>query len=100
MTPPISRHEPEGFVRLGWEESKEGDTVGGARLTTETGSLFGSSALSMILGSQQASPHWFSRVFSGVPARKRAGFIRNAGEPSFHDRYQKPGIGGRSLPTE
>jgi hypothetical protein len=28
------------FVRLGWEETKEGDTVGGARLTIETGSLF------------------------------------------------------------
>ena len=32
--------EGDGFVRLGWEETKEGDTVGGARLTIETGSLF------------------------------------------------------------
>ena len=32
--------EEDGFVRLGLEETKEGDTVGGARLTIETGSLF------------------------------------------------------------
>src|SRR5262249_33683237 len=32
--------EEDGFARLGLEESKEGDTVGGARLTIEMGSLF------------------------------------------------------------
>ena len=32
--------EGDGFVRLGLEETKEGDTVGGARLRIETGSLF------------------------------------------------------------
>ena len=32
--------EEDGFVRFGWEDTKEGDTVGGARLTIETGSLF------------------------------------------------------------
>ena len=32
--------EEDGFVRLGLEETKEGDTVDGARLTIETGSLF------------------------------------------------------------
>jgi hypothetical protein len=32
--------EGDGFARLGWEETKEEDAVGGARLTVETGSLF------------------------------------------------------------
>ena len=32
--------EEDDFVRLGLEETKEGDTVGGTRLTIETGSLF------------------------------------------------------------
>jgi hypothetical protein len=32
--------EEDGFVRLGLKETKEGDTVRGARLTIETGSLF------------------------------------------------------------
>ena len=32
--------EEDGFVRLGLEEIKERDTVGGARLTIETGSDF------------------------------------------------------------
>ena len=32
--------EEDGFVRIGWEETKEGDTVGGARLTIEIGAEF------------------------------------------------------------
>ena len=32
--------EGDGFVHLRWEETKEGDTVGGARLTIETGAGF------------------------------------------------------------
>ena len=32
--------EEDGFVRLGWEETKEGDTVGGARPTIEIGAEF------------------------------------------------------------
>jgi hypothetical protein len=32
--------EGDGFVRLRWEETEEGDTVGGARLTIETGADF------------------------------------------------------------
>ena len=32
--------EGDGFARLRWEETKEGDTVGGARLTIETGADF------------------------------------------------------------
>jgi hypothetical protein len=32
--------EGDGFARLRWEETKEGDTVGGARLTLEIGAEF------------------------------------------------------------
>jgi hypothetical protein len=32
--------EGDGLARLRWEETTEGDTVGGARLTVEAGSLF------------------------------------------------------------
>ena len=32
--------EGDGFARLRWEETKEGDTVGGARLTIEIGAEF------------------------------------------------------------
>ena len=32
--------EGDGFVRLRWEETKEGDTVGGACLTIEIGAEF------------------------------------------------------------
>jgi hypothetical protein len=42
--------EEDGFVRLGLEEAKEGDTVGGARLTIETGSLF-------TIGISRGQPH-------------------------------------------
>jgi hypothetical protein len=32
--------EGDDFARLRWEETKEGDTVGGARLTIEIGAEF------------------------------------------------------------
>jgi hypothetical protein len=32
--------EEGGFVRVGWEETKEGDAVGGARLMIEIGAEF------------------------------------------------------------
>ena len=41
----------------------------------------GSPALSMIPGRQQSWRPWFPWGFSLAPSRKRAAFIRSAGEP-------------------
>ena len=36
----MGREKGDGFARLRWGETKEGDTVGGARLTIEIGADF------------------------------------------------------------
>jgi hypothetical protein len=49
----------------------------------------GSPALSMIPGRQQSWRPWFPWGFSLAPSRKRAAFIRSAGEPEIRVSFDR-----------
>ena len=79
--------EEDGFVHLGWEETREGGTVGGTRLTIEIGSL---SRFSRTLDDCGPSLAPQERENPGK-RRPRSGLAgpdhRDCGRTSFHDRY-------------
>jgi hypothetical protein len=69
--------EEDGFVRLGLEETEEGDTVGGARLTIETGT---ESRFSRTFDDPEPPIRAAILVFSGIlgpSAREKVCLYRN-----------------------
>jgi len=56
--------ERDGFARLRWEETREGNTVGGARLTIETGADF-----PIGINNWSSLPQVYGRLSSMAPSR-------------------------------
>jgi hypothetical protein len=92
--------EGNGLDRLGWDEPKEGDTVGGARLTIETCSLFWFFRTFDDPASCAMRPLCFSSGFSSVSQHRRTGFIKSTEERDFSsDVAQRDGAFGERFPV-